>query len=565
MNARIGYRQRTLVPLTLLALAACTNTPPTELAAQNTRELPVFVLQDSGVGAEQVQRLLEGVGVTAKISQADPSAPISYLDKARFMAVPSRTVARGTSKEGEGPVIRQVLDLEALKRRRPLPAQDALGRALEALRGAGMLPDTVSKYVRAEPRAEYSTFEATDRKGNVLARVNLDTHVLFDLRLSVADGVRLTGPGAKVKLVFGPSGRATQLYYGLYGLEEAGSVAVLGAQDAQEACAKALSRGAQVNPERVTTELLYYVPNAQGKLGSVKVTPSYLCESRVTLGDRTLDSRSVLIDAATGKPRFNARPAPGRPAPQIAQNTPSQNTLEPQRLGRVDAGTEYVGVSQGLGGSQANAGGFTNTMNARGVPVQFHWGDFSAWESDFKDPSRGGNDRAYVDDVDITFYTGHADGNGFTFPGANDDGFLEYTDAVWGERDLEWLVIAACGPLQETEGGLSHVQRWGPAFRGLHQMLAYATVSFDNTSEGRILAENLLGIRILWFDLGAKMVRQAWVEAATQTQPSSVTWAIMGPFGPGYTHNYNDFFWGKGSTSGDIGSPIGFWRVSGPS
>lgn len=559
MNTRIVPKPRTLVPLTLLALAACTNVPAPELAAQNARELPVFVLQDSGVGAEQVQRLLDSVGVTAKISKADPSAPISYLDKGRFMAVPSRTVARGTSKEGEGPIVRQVLDLEALKKRRPLPAQDALGRALEALRGAEMLPDTVSKYVRAEPRAEYSTFEATDRKGNVLARVNLDTHVMFDLHLSVADGVRVTGPGAKVKLVFGPSGRATQLYYGLYGLEEAGSVAVLPTQDAQEACARALARG-RVQPERVTTELLYYVPNAQGKLGSVKITPSYLCESRVTVGDRTLDSRGVLIDAETGKPRFNARLAPGRPAPQIAQNT-----LEPQRLGRVDAGTEYVGVSQGLGGSQANAGGFTNTMRARGVPVQFHWGDFSAWERDFKDPSRGGNDRAYVDDVDIAFYTGHADGNGFTFPGANDDGFLHYSDAVWGERDLEWLVIAACGPLQEMEGGLSYTQRWGGAFRGLHQMLAYANVSFDNTSEGRIMAENLLGVRILWFDIGAKMVRHAWVETATQVQPSSVTWAIMGPFGPGYTHNYNDFFWGKGSTSGDIGNPIGFWRVSGPS
>lgn len=564
MKTQAINRKQTLIPLMLLALGACTNVTPPELEAQNTRELPVFVLQENGIDAEQVQRLLDEVGIAAKISKADPSAPISYLDKGRFMAVPSKTVARGTSKEGEGPTMTQVLDLEALKRRRPLAAQEALGRALIALRGAGMLPENYSQFVRAEARAEYSTFEATDRKGNVLARVNLDTHVLFDLHLTVAEGVRLTGPGAKIKLVFDPSGRATQLYYGLYGLEPVGSVAALPVQSAQEACAKALSRGGQVKPERVSAELLYYVPNAQGGLGRVKVSPSYLCESRVAVGNRTLDARGVLIDAATGKPRFNAPLAPGRTNTKISAQSTTP-TLSAQRLGRVDAGTEYVGVSQSLGGSQANAGGFTNTMRARGVPVQFHWGDFSAWERDFKDPSRGGNDRVYADDVDMTFYTGHADGNGFTFPGANDDGFLHYTDAVWGERDLEWLVIAACGPLQEMEGGLSYTQRWGPAFRGLHQMLAYANVSFDNTSEGRIMAENLLGVRILWFDVGAKMVRQAWIETATQVQPSSVTWAIMGPFGPGYTHNYNDFFWGKGGTSSDIRSPIGFWRVSGPS
>ena len=163
-----------------------------------------------------------------------------------------------------------------------------------------------------------------------------------------------------------------------------------------------------------------------------------------------------------------------------------------------------------------------------------------------------------VDNVDMVFYTGHANGDGFTFPGNNDDGFLHYSEAYWGNRDLEWLVVAACGPLQRTSSGLAWWQRWGPAFGGLHQLLAYANVSWDNTSEGRLIAEYLLGKRlnlgIVTITLPPMKVRQAWVATATEVQPSSVTWSVMGP-SSGSTSNYNDYFWGKGPVGADILTP----------
>lgn len=230
----------------------------------------------------------------------------------------------------------------------------------------------------------------------------------------------------------------------------------------------------------------------------------------------------------------------------------------------LQVGTEWIGESQGLGGSSGNAGGWVQENRDEGTTVAFDWGDFSAWEQDFKDPAFEGDDSDWVDDVDMLFYTGHANADGWTFPGNRDDGFLHFTEARYGNTDLEWLVIAACGPLQLTSGGKSWAERWGPAFRGLHMMLAYATVSNDNTVEGRLLASHIHGVSFLGFTFGQLSIRQAWAATATEVQPSSVVYAMMGAVrGDGVT-NYNDYFWGKGPVGPDIplSQTAGYWRLS---
>ncbi|MBE0537845.1 MAG: hypothetical protein IH624_19465 [Phycisphaerae bacterium] len=232
--------------------------------------------------------------------------------------------------------------------------------------------------------------------------------------------------------------------------------------------------------------------------------------------------------------------------------------LPPTKVGGVvDVGTEWVGTSQGLGGSAGNAAGFVLKFILAGVHVRFNWGDFNAWERDFKDPSLGGNDTNWIDNVDAAFYTGHANGKGFTFSSTKDDGFLHYTDARWGNNDLEWLVIAACGPLQLESDGKHWWQRWGPAFQGLHMILAYQNVSNDNTVEGGKYAAYLLG---------GKTVRQAWIDTAIEVQPSSVRFGVMGVIGKDGMSNWNDRFWNRGPTGPDIkGSNIvGYWLVHGP-
>jgi hypothetical protein len=236
---------------------------------------------------------------------------------------------------------------------------------------------------------------------------------------------------------------------------------------------------------------------------------------------------------------------------------PLESVFLTQLGGRNDVGTEWIGTSQGLSGSRDNANGFVQGFRSRGVHVSFNFGDHAAWERDFKMNSRGGNATNYADNVDLLFYTGHANGNGFTFPGNRDDGWLTYPDAGYGMNDLEWMVIAACGPLQRMSDGVHVFDRWGPAFRGLHILMGYATVSGDNRVEGEKFSRYLLQDRM--------SMRQAWAKTATEVQSSSVIYSYMVPLGSGWISNFNDHYWGRGSVGPDISNPIGYLLIQSPS
>jgi hypothetical protein len=142
------------------------------------------------------------------------------------------------------------------------------------------------------------------------------------------------------------------------------------------------------------------------------------------------------------------------------------------------------------------------------------------------------------------------------FPGTHDDGFLNYTEARYGNNyNLEWLVIAACGPLQAGSAGNLWYQRWGPAFRGLHLLCGYQTVTSDNTVEGTKWADYMVR---------GWTVRQAWMQTGIEVQGASERVAVMGVIGPGGSSNWNDHYWGKGTTGPDILDVRGFWMVSSP-
>ncbi|MEZ4629988.1 MAG: DUF6345 domain-containing protein [Deinococcales bacterium] len=137
-----------------------------------------------------------------------------------------------------------------------------------------------------------------------------------------------------------------------------------------------------------------------------------------------------------------------------------------------------------------------------GVTIAFNHGEANAFEKDFVDPSKAGEDSLYVDDVDLAFYTGHASGGGIAFSTQEAGQFLFYDEVLWGNQDLEWLIIAACGPLQDEYLGQSWSQRWGLAFDGLHMIAAYSTVTYDNYHEGALVADYLLGYHFLCVWLG---------------------------------------------------------------
>jgi len=260
--------------------------------------------------------------------------------------------------------------------------------------------------------------------------------------------------------------------------------------------------------------------------------------------------------------QVSLNPEPLAAAP--VSGTPSS----PFSLTRLDVGAEYVGATypdigqNALGLTPGNAAGFKNAMASIGVPSEFFWGEKDAWEDDFKSSTLSGDDASFADNVDMAFFTGHANGNGFIFSSNRDDNWVLGSDARWGDRDSEWVVIAACGPLQASTGSGSLTTRWGEAHQGLHALLGYATNSADTDDEGTKFTSYLNGYTILGIRILPPLtVLQSWVATGIDIQGSSVVIGGMGPVRDDGVTNQNDYFWGRGSTGPDIrgARKTGYW------
>lgn len=557
-----------------------------------------------------------------------PDGVIRYLDRARFQRLPTRKVAppapgfrdeRGFATTAGDDAV----DLEALAAIRVPSEQDAAARAWAALQAA-RLP------VGHEIAVGHSVFESIDALGLRGARAELDTQVSFRDEL---EGLRLIGPGAKVRITFDGEGAVTYLLYARRELERGEDVEIVPASEARALCARALGGGAEIAAE---PELVYYAPPLSREV--TRILPHYICSGRRFVGGEVVDVRKRIVPAVKDAPRAAiavrmdgeavtaqaivaggtapytyrwvsstrsldfagpfaaevryplavAGSGPGargstetlslyvtdadglmatasRTIPMLREapggdEGPRAPVPAPNEGTRGVVGAEWVGRCGGLEQAAANVDGLLKRFAAGGVEPRFNWGDLRAWEIDFKDPLLGGQDTSFADSVDLTFYTGHATGSGFMFCSTMSDRFLHFSDARWGNSNLEWMVVAACGPLQDDAGAWRY--RWSGAFDGLHLLLGYATESFDDTTEGAMFAGRLLD------DASPEPLRQAWATTAIEVQPDDkVIYAVMGVYGPGWTiPNYDDHFWGKGPVGPDLrgAARIGFWRVSGP-
>ena len=169
--------------------------------------------------------------------------------------------------------------------------------------------------------------------------------------------------------------------------------------------------------------------------------------------------------------------------------------------------------------SDDNAEGFYNVLVNKGFTGKFHYGNRLAWESDFEKASVGGNDDYYVDNVDFVYFSGHGNSSSFLF-GRNKDGEypggdyhyqVHYTEADWGDKDLEWIFISACEVLEQ------YPTEWNPAFHSpktLHGMTGFHTslADTDDVGElGEVFAKFLTG------DYGpAGSIYESWYSATTQ-------------------------------------------------
>jgi hypothetical protein len=297
--------------------------------------------------------------------------------------------------------------------------------------------------------------------------------------------------------------------------------------------------------------------------------PVRVYQAVARVDERRVPLRGIILAASDFGPELRA------PVPQPIRS-PRRRSVEPGPADRrslvtlargnpFEAGTSWIGQSGGLSGSQNNAAGFVNGLADDGWLVNFNWGDSNAWESDWHR-----NDDDWVDAADFVFYTGHASMDGWVLRNP-DDGSLDFSEVgpqaqvpgdMWGQQDLEWTIVAACGPLQDeviSKGGGDVFARWGGAFDGLHLLLGYGAITNDNEDEGRLIVQ---------YAREGETLINAWFRTATEVQPSTngaappngpdVWVGVVFAYQDGVVNPENDHLWGHGSVAADPRPPDGF-------
>jgi len=219
--------------------------------------------------------------------------------------------------------------------------------------------------------------------------------------------------------------------------------------------------------------------------------------------------------------------------------------------GIPEVGVEYIGSAhpKPLPRSRICVERFYDHMTSVGSYERaFKWGDFGAYEWDFKDEDLGGGDlraNGGVDRVDFVYYKDHGGPDGFSFVSEKHDTFLHYSEARWGDGDLEHIVLDACSVLrwENPDTGLNVWDRWGPALQGLHLMLGFATIAYDTYYRGEYFAE---GLTRGW------TVIMSWYWACYKTEKFRTLAAVLyatksdDPWNPGLDDPINDHAHGFG-------------------
>ncbi len=441
---------------------------------------------------------------------------------------------------------------------------EAIAKARDFLRRNQLLPELDTPFSYGKPVVGGTHFALrTDRKRE---NRRLDVHVVFPVEI---DKIPVVGGGGDISVTLGNKGNIIGFNGGWRKVTGVFDAKMVQANTVAEQFRALTSR---MKIESFETSLAYYAApsfNSQEFL-----YPVYVCRATALFGKQRVPLRQILLPATDfGPPVYFGEPQPQRkkserPVSRLRERSKLENESGARRSFGArtptrpwEAGTSWIGQSGGLAGSQANAQGFVDEWAAAGWHIDFNWGDANAWESDWRR-----NDDTWVDNADFVFYTGHASMNGWVLSNP-DDGFLSFTEVggapanpgdLWGNSDLEWATIAACGPLQDhllAAGGGDVLARWDGAFDGMHILMGYGAITFDNTDEGRKLAQ--------YAKSGSTLI-DSWFRAAREIQPATngasapdgpTVWVGAMWVGKSGVDPVNDHAWDFGSVSSDPTSP----------
>lgn len=434
----------------------------------------------------------------------------------------------------------------------------ALEGASAFLERAGLVPELSAPFALGEPVIGGTWFGL--RQGGARDDRRLDVQVVYPV---VVGETPVVGGGSDLTVTLGHEGEVIG-FNGGWRTVTGGFEARLIERDRAAEQFEAMISGMEIESHDLS--LAYYA--APSFTTQEFLYPVYVCRATAVFGEQRVPLRQVMLAATEFGPpvRFGERQPPrkksARPASKLSEPAKARRRFGARTATRPwEAGTSWIGESGGLGGSQANAQGFIDEWAAAGWHIDFNWGDANAWESDWRR-----NDDTWVDNADFVFYTGHANMDGWVLSNP-DDGFLSFTEVgaapatpgdLWGQNDLEWATIAACGPLQDdllAAGGGDVLARWDGAFDGMHILMGYGAVTYDNTDEGRKLAQHAKS--------GSTLI-DSWFRTAKEVQPATNGFAA--PDGPTIwvgamwvgkegVDPLNDHAWDFGSVSADPTSP----------
>lgn len=443
-------------------------------------------------------------------------------------------------------------------------AREAVARAAEFLKSNRLLPDVRAPFSYGEPTIGGTHF-ALRQDGRRQNR-QLDVQVTYSVLL---DKIPVIGGGSDVSVTFGHQGKVIGFNGGWRHVTNQFDVKAIAPQQVEEQFRSLTSR---MKIESFDMRLAYYA--APSFTAQEFLYPVYVCRATALFGKQRVPLRQIMLPATEFGPPivFGEAQPPRTKSARPAFKATERMKLEAERPQRRsfgartptrpwEAGTSWIGQSGGLAGSQANAQGFVDEWASAGWHIDFNWGDANAWESDWRR-----NDDTWVDNADFVFYTGHANMNGWVLSNP-DDGFLSFSEVggspgkpgdLWGQSDLEWATIAACGPLQDdilAAGGGDVLSRWDGAFDGMHILMGYGAITFDNTDEGRKLAQ---------YAKGGSTLIDSWFRAAREIQPATngatapdgpTIWVGAMWVGKNGVDPVNDHAWDFGSVSSDPTSP----------
>lgn len=157
---------------------------------------------------------------------------------------------------------------------------------------------------------------------------------------------------------------------------------------------------------------------------------------------------------------------------------------------------DYPGVANDLQSSDDEASGFYYLLSGDNKwSGSFIHGDSAANEDHWKDSEYGGHDDDFIDDTHFAFFAGHGAPGLIAFSDGISSSYLTYDEALWGNTRVDWIALAACMVLNESNNNYA---LWEDSFKGLHSVVGWETIGTGHPDLGTIFANRLRQGNTIW-------------------------------------------------------------------